>query len=406
MRFRFRVLLILTLAAAGASARPQQSPKPLTMSQVADLTKAGMDSGELAQKVKQMGIDFDVTDDYLQSLRKAGAQDVLINALREARPQPLTQDQVLKLVAAHVPSQRAIALVEQRGIDFVPEQSYLETLRVAGAEDGLLNELRTAGEAVNAQIEINTSPHAEVYLDGQLAGTAGDNGQLGLKLKPGAHSLRVTLAGKKDYLQTLSLTGGHNDTIDAGLVDIERPATKSTLVVLVENSTRCPECWQGEGAGWVKDFLPQLPHDTWVAVVVFSLSPQIVLDFARNTQALGAQIGRTPVNSFSESNLFDALAFTADRIKTVRGKKSILVVATGLDTFSKLTYDQALNSLQQAGVSVYGVEPRGASFNRPAGQNALLRIGPASGGKTWIPAQGVTMPDVHEVAATVGAGLQ
>jgi len=62
MRFSFLVLLLI-LAIPGATARPQESSKPLTMNQVMDLVKAGMDSGELAQKVKHIGIDFDLTED-------------------------------------------------------------------------------------------------------------------------------------------------------------------------------------------------------------------------------------------------------------------------------------------------------------------------------------------------------
>lgn len=144
MKFKFLLSAILLFSVAGRPARPQQAAKPLNKTQVMDLVKAGMESAELAEKVKQTGIDFDLTDDYLQDLRKAGAKEVLINALRAARPKRLTREQVLELVAGHVPSQRAAALVKEHGIDFVPDDDYLETLRVAGAEDVLLAALRNA----------------------------------------------------------------------------------------------------------------------------------------------------------------------------------------------------------------------------------------------------------------------
>ena len=35
--------------------------------------------------VKESGIDFEPTDDYLESLRKAGAKDILIEAIRKAK---------------------------------------------------------------------------------------------------------------------------------------------------------------------------------------------------------------------------------------------------------------------------------------------------------------------------------
>ena len=129
-----------------------------------DLVKAGMETPELVKLIHEHGIDFDLTDDYLQALRKAGAQEPVIQALRAARPKPLTKEQVLQLVAGHVPSQRAATLVKQHGIDFLPDEEYLETLRLAGADDTLIAALREAGEAVTAELVVTTSPNAEVYL--------------------------------------------------------------------------------------------------------------------------------------------------------------------------------------------------------------------------------------------------
>jgi formylglycine-generating enzyme required for sulfatase activity len=219
---KFAIAAFLLLAFASQPARPQETEKlkPLNQNQVMELVKAGMDSAELAAKVKQDGIDFGPTDDYLQALRAAGAQDVLIEALRAQRPEPLTREQVLGLVAGKVPSHRVALLVEQRGIDFVPDADYLETLRVAGAEEEALAALRAAGEAVTAQLEIETSPNAEVYLDGQLAGRAGADGRFTAKSKPGEHTLRVPLTGKRGFEQKFTLTAGQVNKSAAALADL------------------------------------------------------------------------------------------------------------------------------------------------------------------------------------------
>ena len=105
-----------------------------------------MESEVLAQTVEERGIDFEPTDDDLDALRKAGAQDVLITAIRVAKPRPITRKQVLKLIVAGVRSQRAAALVKQRGLDFMPDEEYLGTLRVAGADETLIAAVRAAGE--------------------------------------------------------------------------------------------------------------------------------------------------------------------------------------------------------------------------------------------------------------------
>jgi formylglycine-generating enzyme required for sulfatase activity len=182
-----------------------------------------MDNAQLANSVRERGINFDPTDDYVEALRKAGAQDVLIRALHAVKPQPLTKDQVLQLVAGGVPSQRAAALVEQRGIDFLADDPYLDMLHVAGGDDTLLAAVREAGAAVTAELVVATSPDAEVYLDGELRGEAGAQGEFALKTRSGAHALKVSLKGKKDFEQSVTLAARQTTKIEARLVDL--PAT-------------------------------------------------------------------------------------------------------------------------------------------------------------------------------------
>lgn len=59
--------------------------------------------------------------------------------------------------------------------------------------------------------------------------------------------------------------------------------------------------------------------------------------------------------TFREANLFDALIDTLDRLKNVEGKKSMLLLASGLDTFSSANLDDAIAGLRQSDVVVYSV---------------------------------------------------
>jgi VWFA-related protein len=43
----------------------------------------------------------------------------------------------------------------------------------------------------------------------------------------------------------------------------------------------------------------------------------------------------------------------ADRMQGIEGRKAILLIASGLDTFSKITFDKARRSLQESGVPIY-----------------------------------------------------
>jgi formylglycine-generating enzyme required for sulfatase activity len=218
MKLRF-LILIAFVVVIGQPAGSQQANVPLGKDQVMDLVKAGMDTPELVKLIREHGIDFDLADDYLQALRSAGAQEPVIQALRAARPKPLSKEQVLQLVAGHVPSERAAMLVKQHGIDFVADEQYLKTLRLAGGEDTLIAALREASQAVRAELLVATSPDAEVYLDGALNGRADAQGQFAVKATPGAHALKVSLKGKKDFEQSVTLAARQMTRVEAVLVD-------------------------------------------------------------------------------------------------------------------------------------------------------------------------------------------
>ena len=83
------LLILATALAFPLAAWAQQMA--ITQDQLTDLVKFGMDSGELVKKIKDLGIDFEPTDDYVQALRNVGAADAVIQALRQVRPKPLTR---------------------------------------------------------------------------------------------------------------------------------------------------------------------------------------------------------------------------------------------------------------------------------------------------------------------------
>jgi hypothetical protein len=221
---------------------PAPVQKPLNKEQVMTLVSAGMDNEQLAKRIEERGIDFEPTDDFIAALRKAGAQDVVIHALRPAKSEPMNRQQVVQLVAGGVPGERATALVKQRGIDFVPDDTYLETLRVAGADEALVAAVREAGGAIPGQLQVATASNAEVYLDGVVAGHTDPSGNLTIgKVKPGPHALRVSLATKKDFEQSVNVAPGAVNKVSAALADLPGRIKVSSLAgaeVYLDNADR------------------------------------------------------------------------------------------------------------------------------------------------------------------------
>jgi hypothetical protein len=102
---------------------------------VQGLVRDGLGDESGAKLIEQRGIDFAPAQDFLQSLKAAGASEAFLKALRAAkRPEPasakkpLNQVQVLVLLAGQVPSPRVVMLVRERGIDFEPNEDYLPAM--------------------------------------------------------------------------------------------------------------------------------------------------------------------------------------------------------------------------------------------------------------------------------------
>jgi VWFA-related protein len=142
------------------------------------------------------------------------------------------------------------------------------------------------------------------------------------------------------------------------------------------------------------DFLNVVHPKDWVAVVSFDLKTQILTDFTQDRSEVRAGLDQLRIPGFSEACIYDALAFVLDRMKEVHGRKAIVAVVTGIDTFSKLTYDQCLKIVKASDTPIYPISimefmtirsPRGDSINTLQARNALNTIASYSGGQAYFP---------------------
>ncbi len=131
-----------------------------------------------------------------------------------------------------------------------------------------------------------------------------------------------------------------------------------TICMLIEFSARFQAYWS---RGWYETlqasygFLNTLKPDDNVAVVAFDLHSTILSDFSPDKRNAEEAMSRLRIPGFSESNTFDAMTDMADRMTAIEGRKAILFLGSGLDTFSKLTFDKARKSLQESGVPIYTI---------------------------------------------------
>lgn len=87
-----------------------------------------------------------------------------------------------------------------------------------------------------ATVVVTTAPGAQIYIDGKMAGTAGQSGQLTVQnLKAGVHALRASLAGFNDIDSNFNLPPG-----GTGFLNAKWGASQSTLAPTTASQSALP----------------------------------------------------------------------------------------------------------------------------------------------------------------------
>ena len=128
-----------------------------------------------------------------------------------------------------------------------------------------------------------------------------------------------------------------------------------TVVMLVEFSRLAYGWFSYKSNTAAYEFLRYLTPNDWVALVSYDMRWRTEVDFTRDKSQIQRTLNQMFIPGFSEANLFDALLDTLDRLQDVKGKKAVLVLGSGYDTFSKNTLDNVLKTLKQSDVTIFAV---------------------------------------------------
>jgi len=185
-----------------------------------------------------------------------------------------------------------------------------------------------------------------------------------------------------------------------------------TMVVLMEFSARYYGYFSYVAKYWTEALFPQLKRDDWVALVTFDMRPKLEVDFTQNKDEVRNAIYHLYFPGFSESNVFDALLDTTERLKDVKGKRCILLIATGRDTFSRHTYDQTMKELRQSDVPIFIVgmskaiqnardmyRPMASDIDLLQDQNEMTTFAKLTGGFAWFPQFDGEIPGIFQQVA-------
>ena len=175
-----------------------------------------------------------------------------------------------------------------------------------------------------------------------------------------------------------------------------------TAVLLVEfASTRYSFMIDALRASYA--FAGTLTKDDWIAVSYYDMQPHILVDFTQDKKAVYGALNQLRIPGFSETNEFDALYDTLDRLDRVEGKKYIILITTGYDSFSKLTLDKITKKIKDTkDVTIFPISVgqiariMGNAGNRSMGihaseldylqaDNELRNFASMTGGRAYFP---------------------
>jgi len=133
----------------------------------------------------------------------------------------------------------------------------------------------------------------------------------------------------------------YEDGVQQTIRDVKVTQTPITAVMLLEFAANS-YAFIYDMRNSADTFFQQLRPDDYIAVMTYDMRTQILTDFTSDKQVVADSLNTLTMPGFRETNLFDALYETLDRLTRIEGRKDIILIASGLDSMSHINLDQIL----------------------------------------------------------------
>lgn len=204
----------------------------------------------------------------------------------------------------------------------------------------------------------------------------------------------------------------YEDGVEQKVIGFKRVEAPITALMLCE--------FASNGYWWIKGtdminaayaFMQQLRPQDYVALMTYDMRTQIITDFTQNKGQLLQALNTLQIPGFSETNVFDALYESIDRLERIDGQKYIILIGTGRDTFSKLTFDKILAKVKATrDITIFTISTGGALRAMTEGSggmmgamrdmdylqadNEMKTFSSLTGGMSFFPRFSGEMPDI------------
>jgi VWFA-related protein len=207
------------------------------------------------------------------------------------------------------------------------------------------------------------------------------------------------------------------DGVEQKITDFQQIKQPITAVMLLEfASTNYPFIYDMKNAA--NAFFQQLRPDDYIAVMTYDLHTHIVTDFTSDKRRVANALNTLTVPMFSDRNMFDALYETLDRLTLIDGRKYIILIGSGRDTFSKVNLDKILKKIKNTpDVTIFTVSTgqmaremasaRGGmgasrSLDYAQADNEMNTFAKMTGGQWYNPIFQGALPEIfHDINASI-----
>jgi VWFA-related protein len=201
----------------------------------------------------------------------------------------------------------------------------------------------------------------------------------------------------------------YEDGVPQKVVGFQRTKAPITAVLLCEfASTNYWFVYDMRNAAYA--FAQQLQPDDYIAVVTYDLKTQILTDFTQDKRLVYESLNTLVIPGFRETDMFDAVYSTLDRLTRIEGRKYVILIGSGYDSFSKINLDKVLAKIKATpNVTIFSVGTGQAARitgNARTGMfgpkeidylqadNQMSTFARMTGGQSFFPRFAGEMPDI------------
>ncbi len=189
---------------------------------------------------------------------------------------------------------------------------------------------------------------------------------------------------------------------------ITRPEKPAAVAVLLEYSQSSWPYWNDLESG-LEAFLDKAPEGNWYALATYANSLQVRADFTREIGRIRQKVSDLGPPFRNEIESYDAISSMLEKMRLLKGRKVLIYVGSGLNTFGGNTLKDVKELAQSADVTIFCIgagsayrgqyQPYLSSMGEMTllqAQSFLRMLAKQTGGEAWFPNIVSAIPDDME----------